>query len=233
MGVDKSKIGLTFAHPRVSREHQEAELRNAGAQWIVHVGDHIKTWEPAVLQLRPGDVMFIYAAPMVPAPAKKFGAPLQTQWTAFNVGVRERGAHYVEVLTGRRSNVRKEFDAINRETHRLLRAGGKRLPSTGQGPGRKAAKADEAIKAIWTSRDYQTNAAACRHMPPWSSPRGPQPWTPRMCRMRWGPSGRPWKSKKARRSTTSTSRAKSTSGQEIAKELSPAMREVIGLKLNN
>lgn len=166
MLVDKSKIGLTFKHPRVTRETQEAALIGAGASWIVHVGKDPATWQPPVAQLQPGDVLYVYAAPMIPAPRKLLGMP-GAQWTDFSKGVHERRAYMIEVLTGRRSNVRREWLALNKETHDILRHGGKRLPDTGRKPGRPAVEWPNEKTRVewarkWKSRNYTTDTAVVR-----------------------------------------------------------------------
>lgn len=174
MHVDKSHCGLTFKHPRVSREFQESELRKAGASWVLHVGKDCLNWRQATDQLEKGDVLYIYSGPMVPRPRAKSGIPLHTDWTNFIGELHLRGATLVEVSTGRRSTNRKEFNALNKETHELLRQGGKRLPKTLRRIGRKpkewpSDEIREAALKLWRSRAIASDSAAVRAiMDQWS-----------------------------------------------------------------
>ena len=63
---DKSRIGLIFKTPRASREVQDSALREAGASWIVEIGQIARTWRMAVTAVREGDLVFIYALSLVP-----------------------------------------------------------------------------------------------------------------------------------------------------------------------
>jgi hypothetical protein len=197
MIVDKSQMGMTFDHPRVSRAHQEVALREAGAQWIIHVGKLPKTWMEAVKAAREGDRVFIYAAPMVPAPRKVAEMSAAAQWSSFLADVISAKAELIEVCTGRSSKNLKQRRAMNEETMRLLQSGGKRLPASGRGAGRPAKTFSEdqwkQAYTAWFSRDYATNPAAERHMP--------AGFTVTMARRKWGPSGRPWKKRRGSRST--------------------------------
>lgn len=174
MAVDKRHCGLTFKHSRVSREHQESELRKAGASWVLHIGIDCPSWQNATAQLERGDVLYIYSGPMVPAPRKKSGLPLHTAWSEFVGVVHLLGAHIVEVSTGRRSNIRKEFIALNKETSELLRQGGQRLPKSTLKPGRQRKRwPSDQVKAaalkLWKSKNIQSDAAAVRQiMDQWS-----------------------------------------------------------------
>lgn len=166
MIVDKSKIGLTFRHPRVSRETQEAALRADGAQWIVHVGEITPDWQDPVRQLRPGDVMRVYACVMVPAPRGELG-PQAAQWTAFAKGVHERGTYIIEVSTGRKSNNPKQWRAMNLETHAAFRKGGKQLPKGIRPSGRPkklwaSPEIESAARKLWKSKNIESDAAAIR-----------------------------------------------------------------------
>ncbi len=200
MGVDNSRMGLTFAHPRVTRAKQEEALLEAGASWIVHVGKDCPTWKEAIKQVRPGDVVFVYAGTMVPASRQKCNMFSTAQWSSFMTELHKRGGTLFEVITGLKSATLKQQRELNKETVRLLRLGGKKLPHANKPAGRPAAEADAEIKRIWTSRDYATNGIACKHMPHWQSKDGPKPWTERMCRDRFGPSGRPFKRRYRRKS---------------------------------
>ena len=169
MIVDKSHCGLTFRHPRVSRVHQEAELRKAGASWVLNIGVDCPSWRHATDQLEPGDVLYIYSGPMVPLTRAKTGRPLHVEWSNFMSEVHLRGAVLVEVSTGRRSNVRKELNALNTETHSLLRQGGRRLPKTATRHGRKPKVwPSDDVKAaafkLWKSKNIESDKAAVRQI---------------------------------------------------------------------
>lgn len=202
MGVDKSKRGLTFAHPRISRAEQERLLKQAGAEWINHVGIKPATWEAVPQAIRAGDTVFIYAGPMVPARSKAMKIPLPAQWASFMTEVHARGGTIVEVATGRTTADVKQQRAINADTLKFLRMSGKRLPGASRKAGRPPRVFTEAevlkAKEAWFSKDYATNETAERHMP--------DGFTVTMARRKWGPSGRPWKRKSARRSTRFTTR---------------------------
>lgn len=188
MVVDKAKIGLVFNFPGVTRERQEAELRAAGAQWIIHVGKMVPSWQEAVKQVCATCTVFIVGAPMVPAPRKIVPASRPAQWSSFQSEIHKRGSHIIETRSGLDTRNRKQLLEMNDVTDKFFRRGGNGLPTSGRGPGRPAATATADIERIWKSRDYATNEIACRHMP--------DGWTPRMCRDRWGPSGRPFPKRK-------------------------------------
>ena len=202
MAVDKSKMGLTFGHPRVSRVIQEQALRNAGAEWILHVGILPQTWMEVSKIVREGDTVFIYAGAMVPMKHKAIRMALTAQWASFLTEVHSLGGHIVEASTGRTTADLKQQRAINADTVRLLKIGGKRLPATGRGAGRPPRLFTDAgvlkAKTAWFSKDYATNEIAERHMP--------NGFTVTMARRKWGPSGRPWKKTRRRRSTKSGAR---------------------------
>jgi hypothetical protein len=166
MAVDKTKCGLTFKHPRVSRDHQESALRDAGASWIVHVGIDCPSWRAVVDNCEPGDVVYVYACAMIPAPVKKDGTGLAAQWTQFNTQMAIRRATYVEVLTGRSSKHLKSRNELIAETQKWLAHHGKRIPLKTT-PGRPKVKwpNDEVRKSaskLWTSKNVPSDAAAKR-----------------------------------------------------------------------
>lgn len=186
MIVDKSKLGLTFKHPRMTRPSQEIKLREAGAQWIVHVGQQIPTWQEPAKQVRPGDTVFICAGSMVPAPVAKMGMTRPGQWAAFMTEVHKRGGIVVEVLTGRKSSNLAQQKAMNDETVKLLKRSGAPLPEAVTKPGRKpnewpSVEARNHAFAIWTNKDFPSDKAAIRN--------APKGVTERMMR-NFGPSGR-------------------------------------------
>lgn len=166
MAVDKTKCGLTFKHPRVSRAHQDSALRDAGASWIVHVGIDCPSWRAVVDNCEPGDVVYVYACAMIPAPVKKDGTGLAAQWTQFNTQMAIRRATYVEVLTGRNSKSLKGRNELIAETQKWLAHHGKRIPLK-RGPGApQKTWPNEQVKAsalkLWKSRDIPSDAAALR-----------------------------------------------------------------------
>jgi len=172
MAVKNLKIGLTFRHPRVTRGFQESALRAAGATVIHNVGVDCPSALHAAKDMEPGDVILVYACTMVPPPRKKSGLPLHTVWTEFIATVHLRG-YVLEVSTGRRSNVRAEFKAMNAETHELLRQGGRRLPKSNaprggqrkQWPSTPKQSADEIREAalrLWNSKSIKHDTAAIR-----------------------------------------------------------------------
>lgn len=167
MGVDNSRMGLTFAHPRVTRAKQEEALLEAGASRIVHVGKDCPTWKEAVRQVRDDDVMFIYAGVMVPASRQKCNMKATAQWASFMTELHKRGGTVVEVLTGRKSAILKQQRELNKETDKLLKFGGKRLPASGKPPGRKLKnwpdkETEKDWRRKWKSKNYASDAAVIR-----------------------------------------------------------------------
>lgn len=166
MAVDQTKIGLTFAHPRMSRALQEARLREAGFAWIVGVGVDVPTWRDPVWQLMPGDVMGICAAAMVASP--KLRQARAAQLAAFVGEVHGRGAHVVEVMTGRASNIRRQLADMTDEAVSQMRGGGMRLPARGRTGRLPRAWPDAATRAaafkMWRSRNLPSDRAAIREI---------------------------------------------------------------------
>lgn len=165
MIVDKSKIGLTFAHPRVKRETQELAIREAGASWIVHVGKDPPDWRAPVRQLRPGDTIYVYACVMLPSPRDDLSKA--AQWTAAVRGIHERGATLIEVATGLKSSVPAQWRSMNRETHAAFKKTGMPLPKGIMPKGRRRKTwIDEYTKAtalrLWRSKNIPSDAAAIR-----------------------------------------------------------------------
>lgn len=186
MIVDKSKCGLTFKHPRMTRTSQEIKLREAGAQWIVHVGKTAQTWQDVAKQVEPGDVLYICAGCMVPAPVAQMGMTRPGQWAAWMTEVHKRGGTVFEVLTGRKSHILKDQKAMNDETVRLLKRSGAPLPGAATTRGRKrsewpSVEVRNQAFLIWVNKDFPSDAAAIRNAPAGVSER--------MMRS-FGPSGR-------------------------------------------
>lgn len=163
-------MGLLFRHPRISTEHQKATAQKLGVTWFLTVGEDVKSWREAVGQVRPGDIVFVYAGVMVPGSKKLIGMSLPAQWAAFMTELHSRGGTLVEVVTGRKSANLKEQRELNEETLRLLRSGGKKLPATRDAPGRPpvewpSPEIEAQARAIWANPHYATREAAIAHMP--------------------------------------------------------------------
>lgn len=192
--LDKSRIGLIFKTPRASREVQDSALREAGASWIVEIGQIARTWRMAVTAVREGDLVFIYALSLVPTKRGQDELSPSAQVADFLVEVHERGGIVVEVMTGRKSNDRSARRKMIAEAHKALRRGSRALPAIGRKRGRpKLVWTDDQLdtaKRVWLSRDYTTNAAAAKHLP--------KGFTAKRAWELFGPSGRPFTKRKRR-----------------------------------
>lgn len=166
MQVDKSHLGLVFAHPRATTAAQEKELRAAGASWIVVVGKSPATWREAISPVRPGDTVYALAGNMVPASRRKAGMGQPAQWSAFLAELHMRGAVFCEVMTGRKSSNVKQLRAMSDEVMRLLRQGGKRLPGKRPAGRKRREWTSDDVKAEWLrrwkSKNYKSDAAVIR-----------------------------------------------------------------------
>lgn len=195
MGVDKSKIGLTFGHERITRPQQEAALRADGAEDIKSVGKDCDDWREAVRIVRHGDEVRILGLVLVATPRGKDKLPPSGQPAEFILEVHERGGIVIEVHTGRRSDDAKQRRAMIADAVRVLRGGGRRLPASGRPAGRPekafSAVALEHNRKAWRSRDYATNAVAAAHML--------EGMTARDAWKLFGKSGRPWPSRRKRK----------------------------------
>lgn len=179
------------------RDFQEMELRVAGAQHIIDLpGKGKHSWRDAVKLCRPGDTYYVYALVLVPTPRGEDALPPTAQVIDFVSEVHERKGVIIEVYTGRRSDDPKQKRAMIGDAVASLKSGGRgKMPAGFRVPGRKAVKwTEEQLQRAhdaWFSRDYATNEAAERHMPPGFSVT--------RARRLWGPSGRPWPSRRKRK----------------------------------
>lgn len=190
--LDKSHIGLICKSPRASRGVQDTALRAAGAQWVVEIGVTPRTWREAITPVRTGDVVYVYALALIPTKRGQDELTPSLQVADFLMDVRERGAEVVEVLTGRKSGDPKDRRAMVKDANKALRRGSRALPSTGRGRGRPGKEFDADVlakaKAVWFSRDYETNLIAAKHLPGKMTYK----WAWRL----FGASGRPFKKRK-------------------------------------
>lgn len=191
-------IGLTFPSDRLTRERQEAIVRAAGAEHMLHVGSPaMPTWRDLPRETVPGDTVIVAALVLMPTHRAKGDVPPADQPGEILADIQAMGVVLIEALTGRRSDDREDRRAMLAEAARGIRGGGRELPKGVFPRGRRAADCTEVIdqaRQIWQSRDYATNTAAIAHMPPCSdSITGAEiPWTAEMVRDRLGPSGRPF-----------------------------------------
>lgn len=168
--MDKSRFGLIFKSPRLSRARQEELLSKGGASWIVDLAGTRRTWRDGAKLTRPGDVVFIPALSIVPTARGEDDLPPSAQPGEFITQVHERGGYVVEVLTGRKSNNRSQREAMIKEAVTTIRRGTRELPKTGRKRGRPKTVVwtDEqkaAARDVWFSRDYATNRIAAKHLP--------------------------------------------------------------------
>lgn len=171
MQVDKSKIVLTFKHPRVTRATQEAAGRSYFAGFepdVMHVGDLPKLAIEAARNCEQGDTVWFWALPMIVVSRKKSGVGMQAQLTLFVKTLAAMRATGVEGSTGRTTANRAQAAAMVDEAHAIIVKGGKRLPKTGAPKGRKRkAWPNDAVEAaarkLWTSKkNVSSDAAAVR-----------------------------------------------------------------------
>lgn len=185
MLVDKSKQGWIFDGDAGA----EAAIRAAGAQHITVVGGRRATWRDAVRLVRPGDTIWIWVLVHVPTRRGQDELPPVAQVREFVREVEGRGGVLIEVYSGRRSDRKSDKSGMIADAVRALKSAGRRLMPPGyRKPGRRPLAATdeetEQARRAWFSRDYATNAAAERHMPPG--------WSHWRARREFGVSGRPW-----------------------------------------
>lgn len=193
MIVDKSKTVLTFKHPRIKREAQEAEGRKffyGHNPQVYHVGELPKLALDVARASREGDQVWLWALPMIVVDRKRAGVGMQAQITIFCKTLAASKATLIEGSTGRTSSSRSQSAAMIDEAHKIIVQGGRRLPKTGAKPGRKTKDwPSPEVKAEWLrkwkSKNYASDAAVVRE----AKEAG---YTERMVR-RFGKSGRPWK----------------------------------------
>jgi hypothetical protein len=172
MTLDKSKIVLTFDHPRVSRETQEAAGRRHF--WgldpqVWHVGKLPPLALDVAKAARDGDVIWLWALPMIGAKTRLAGVGGAAQITLFCAACAANKSTIVEGSTGRSSAVRRQKQAMVEEAHKIVTRGGKRLPKTGAGPGRKrvgfeSVEIERAAALLWRSKNIASDHAAIREI---------------------------------------------------------------------
>lgn len=170
MPVDKSKIVLTFKHPRMTRANQELEGRRyfTGCEPdIMHVGELPKLAIDAARASEAGDKVWLWALPMIVVAHKKAGVGMQAQITLFVKTCAANKAILIEGSTGRTSASRSQVSAMVDEAHKLIVKGGKRLPKTGAKPGRKTKEwpsldVENEWRRKWKSKNYASDAAVVR-----------------------------------------------------------------------
>lgn len=167
MGVDKTKIGLTFPHRKHGREWQWRIMADAGASHRIDVGCMCEHWQEAVGIVRDGDTVYFPALAFVPV--KGLGR-LTTQLVGFTAALASRRAVGVEAYTSRRTDKPKELDAMIADAEPVVRGGGNRLPAGFAPLGRRPAdysEDDEQTAAqIWADLvKYPTWKFAKEHMP--------------------------------------------------------------------
>lgn len=204
MRVDKTKMGLTFSSKRASRDAQEALIRADGGQDIKAVGNAgCETWREAVRVVRPGDEVRVMALVLVPTERGDDNLPPSGQPAEFILEVHQRGGSVIECRTGRNSRDAADRRAMIGDAVRSLRSGGRKLPKSGKPAGRPVVAWTDAqmaqAKRAWFSKDYATNEVAERHMPSVEIDGETVPFTTTRARRLWGPSGRPWPTKRKAR----------------------------------
>lgn len=170
MAVDKSKIVLTFKHPRSSREAQERDGRRYFAghdPHVLHVGQLPKLAFDVARSVREGDTVWLSALPMIVVDRKTAGTSHHTQITLFCKEVRANGGRLVEGSTGRTSDSRSQASAMIEEAHKIVTHGGKRLPRRNVPAGRRpkpwpSPEVEAAARRLWLSKNIQSDAAAIR-----------------------------------------------------------------------
>lgn len=170
MAVDKSKIVLTFKHPRSTRQAQELEGRRYFAghdPHVLHVGQLPKLAFDVAKSVRDGDTVWLWALPMIVVDRKTAGASHHTQITLFCKEVRGNGGRIVEGSTGRTSESRSRASAMIEEAHKIATHGGKKLPRRNVPAGRKpkpwpSLEVEAAAKRLWKSKNIESDAAAIR-----------------------------------------------------------------------
>lgn len=197
MPVDKSKMVLTFNHPRTSRANQEIEGRRyfAGAEPdVMHVGILPKLAIDVARASEAGDQIWLWALPMIVVSRKKADVGMQAQITLFVKTCAANKAILIEGSTGRTTKSRSQTAAMVDEAHGIIVQGGKRLPKTGAKPGRKtkdwpSPEVETEWRRKWKLKSFPSDAAVVRE----AKEAG---FTERMVR-RFGKSGRPWKKARA------------------------------------
>lgn len=161
---------LTFKHPRISREAQEAKGRlyfYGHEPWIIHVGKLPKLAIDVARSTREGDTVWFAALPMIVVSRKQAGVGMQAQITLFCKTCAAARATLVEGSTGRTTATRSQAAAMIDEAHRIITKGGKRLPKTNGKPGRKplewpSPEVEAEWRRKWRSKNFPSDAAVIR-----------------------------------------------------------------------
>lgn len=202
MQIDKSKTVLTFKHPRIRREAQEAEGRKffyGHNPQVYHVGELPKLALDVARASREGDQVYLWALPMLVVTRKKAGVGMQAQITLFCKTLAANKSVLIEGSTGRTSSSRSQIAAMIDEAHKIIVKGGKRLPKTGAPKGRKKKEwpnpeVETSARKLWKSRNIASDAAAVRQiMEQWAElvdHKGDRLVTERLIRGSLGKSGR-------------------------------------------
>lgn len=170
MAVDKTKMVLTFKHPRSTRSFQELEGRRffAGSDpHVIHVGEVPKFAIEVARSVERGDVVWLPALSMIVVRKDRAGVGSPAQITLFCKTLAKHGATLVEGITGRSSAVAKQEREMIHEAHGLITKGGMRLPKTGDKPGRKKKEwpnksIEAAARKMWRSKSIASDNAAVR-----------------------------------------------------------------------
>lgn len=170
MAVDKSKIVLTFKHPRVTRPAQEAAGRayfRGVEPDVIHVGVNPLLPMAVAEYVGEGDEIWLWALSMIVVDRRKANVGGAAQITLWCKTTARHRATIVEGSTGRTSENKKQWAAAVDEAHKIITWGGKRLPKTGAKPGRKetpwpSAEVEAAALRLWRSKNIESDAAAIR-----------------------------------------------------------------------
>jgi hypothetical protein len=170
MGMDKSKIVLTFKHPRIPRSRQEAEGRaffGLIEPQVHHVGELPKLAIEAAKATREDDIVWVYALPMIVVSRKLAEVGHHAQITLFTETIHANRATLIEGSTGRTSAKWRERKAMVEEAHKIVTRGGKRLPVTGKSAGRPrnvwpSPQIEDEWRRKWNSKNYASDAAVIR-----------------------------------------------------------------------
>lgn len=172
MGVDKTKIGLTFPHRKHGRDWQWRIMAEAGASHRVDVAKDKRMcahWQEAMSIVRELDTVYFPALAFVPVKGAGLGR-LTTQLVAFTAALAARRAVGVEAYTNRRTDRPRELDAMLADAEPVVRGGGNRLPAGFAPLGRPVADYSEddveTAARIWADLvKYPTWKFAREHMP--------------------------------------------------------------------
>ena len=176
MIVDGSKIGFTRSWRGIPAKTQQVHNERAGAQTHRDAKeDRVDAIDIANMAPQPPvkgkhDTIFVYLLRLAVGKSIK-GKPSPTaQFHSFLNAVREGRTVIVESATGRRSDKRRDFEAMIDWALKCIRHGSANLPPgfSTAGRNRKVFTQAEltAGKAVWKSDDYATDVIAAKHLPP-------------------------------------------------------------------